>query len=472
MSHPIAGPSGNLGSSMATTRWQRVSAREPSAKEYRHPAQKDCDRVLYASAFRRLAGVTQVMDVSERQLFHNRLTHSMKVTQIGRRLAGLLEWKYSEQQDALDEAGGLNADVVEAACLAHDLGHPPFGHIGEAQLQASIKSWNEKRPEALPLDDFEGNAQTFRIVNKLSIRTSRNNDLESLDLTRATLRAILKYPWLSDSPQKDANKGKFGAYLSERSEFDFAMAGTSRPDRTLEADVMDWADDVTYAVHDFEDFVRAGMIPLPVLRSDLEAEKKLQGALIARISRRLARFEDDQVNEAFHILRKTYFPGPYDGMANSRGELHDMAGALFTEYVDTAEVRNGHLYIRPDREAQVNVLKQLTWCYVIDRPGLATRQRGQMRVIDELFTCLMIWVAEARQSPREKLRLPLHLRSLWELAKDDAGMQAWARDDQTLIEARSVVDYIASLTEQQALDLHARLMGYSATSALEGWLTG
>src|SRR5262249_18124365 len=152
----------------------------------------------------------------------------------------------------VDEVGGIDPSVVEAACLAHDLGHPPFGHTAEEALDELAKNFG----------GFEGNAQSFRIVTKLAFKSLK---YPGLDLTRATLAAILKYPWLKG--QNKQKPDKWGAYASEREDFKFARElGHLAPFQlTVEAALMDWADDVTYSVHDVEDFYRAGRIPMHLL---------------------------------------------------------------------------------------------------------------------------------------------------------------------------------------------------------------
>ena len=127
------------------------------ADDYRNPAQRDRDRVLYSGAFRRLGGVTQVVATSETLLVHNRLTHTLKVAQVARRLAEKIVSGTPEAD--LAAAGGVDPDVVETGALAHDLGHPPFGHIAEDELQKILD-------ERHLVDGFEGNAQSFRIVTK------------------------------------------------------------------------------------------------------------------------------------------------------------------------------------------------------------------------------------------------------------------------------------------------------------------
>ena len=156
--------------------------------DQRKPTQRDRDRVLYASAFSRLGGVTQVISSEEGHPFHNRLTHSLKVAQIARRIAERLK----EKQKTPSCISGVDPDACEAAALAHDLGHPPFGHIAEHCLDQLL---TKKNTDGDPLDSngFEGNAQSFRIVARLA---QRRRKFDGLNLTRSTLDAILKYPWL------------------------------------------------------------------------------------------------------------------------------------------------------------------------------------------------------------------------------------------------------------------------------------
>ena len=235
--------------------------------DQRTESQRDRDRVLYASAFRRLGGVSQVASASERLVFHNRLTHTLEVAQIARRLA---ENVLRDQPDEAEALGGVDPDVVEAAALAHDLGHPPFGHVAEKRLDKLVR-------ESSNSDGFEGNPQSFRIVTKLSLR---NQDFHGLNLTRATLNAILKYPWLrgtDGAPRED----KWGAYSSESSEFQWARELGPKDTKSLEAELMDWADDIAYSVHDLDDFYRAGLIPLDRILTDSdEQDSFLEKALV------------------------------------------------------------------------------------------------------------------------------------------------------------------------------------------------
>jgi len=185
-------------------------------------------------------------------VFHTRQQHTIKVAQVGRRLAQ----KLSREQTSQAKFRGLDPEVVEAACMAHDLGHPPFGHVGEETLHELVKKHDT--------DGFEGNAQSFRILTKLAVRYPP--PIPGMDLTRATLAACLKYPWLKGNTGK--KKKKWSAYRSEKGAFDFAREFHPHEQKTLEAELMDWADDVAYSVHDLEDFHRCNALPWQRVFSD------------------------------------------------------------------------------------------------------------------------------------------------------------------------------------------------------------
>jgi len=232
--------------------------------DYRTPAQVDRDRIQYSSAFARLAEVTQVVSADRGYVFHNRLTHSLKVAQLARRISEKLRSTQKVEASALQAP---DPDVAEAAALAHDLGHPPFGHIAEKELDRLA------RKEGLQ-DGFEGNAQSFRIVSKLAVGDAVTADsdkipiIRGLNLTRATLSGILKYPWPhGENPDKN---NKWGVYDTERNLFTWVRDGHSLHPfaKSAEAAIMDWSDDITYAVHDLIDFYCAGQIPLDRLADD------------------------------------------------------------------------------------------------------------------------------------------------------------------------------------------------------------
>lgn len=347
-------------------------------QDQRPPFARDRDRVLYSSALRRLAGVAQVVRVGESDVFHTRLTHSLKVAQIGRRLAE----RRQEVQGGLCAQLGVSPEVVEAACLAHDLGHPPFGHVGEEALNRLVL-------KAEDADGFEGNAQAFRIVTKLPVRFE---ECPGLDLTRATLAAILKYPWMRLEGDADKSK-KWGAYSTEGEDFDFARDGLDGEARSAEAELMDWADDIAYSVHDLEDFHRCRVIPWHrVFEED-------RGALLAGAEERwkdppadgTARLE--AALESLRDLMTTFVPKmirePYDGSRSQRREIRFLTSKLIGRYIDAITLKHPDsigapcVEIRRDPHAEVQVLKQITRHYAIQNPALAAQQRGHRRVVKE-----------------------------------------------------------------------------------------
>jgi dGTPase len=159
--------------------------------------------------------------------------------QVGRRLAEKLLREQPEEANEL----GLDPEVVEAACLAHDLGHPPYGHIGERLLDQHVRAAGDN-------EGFEGNAQSFRVITNLAVRFTQ---CAGLDLTRATLAACIKYPWMAASDRAVDTK-KWNAYSTEQDDYEFAREFWQGDEKTVEAELMDWADDIAYSVHDFRGF--------------------------------------------------------------------------------------------------------------------------------------------------------------------------------------------------------------------------
>jgi dGTPase len=422
-------------------------AREKKADptDSRTPAQKDRDRLLYTSSLRRLAQVTQVVSADVSHVFHNRLTHSFQVAQVGRRLAERLLALHS---DLLSQSDGLDPDVVEAACYAHDLGHPPFGHIAEEEL-------NELAGQ--DIDGFEGNAQSFRIITKLAQHSPLHR---GLDLTRATLAAVLKYPW-----RRGANPGKenkWGAYGGEQKDFEFAMELRGRAnERTLEAQLMDWADDITYSVHDLDDFYRAHKIPLHLLAERKYARERelfLEAALKRHPERSGFWADPKSLQESFNEVMVGLFPlsDQYGGTWKERAALREFSSQLIGRYIGgtTLKEKGGtcELHIDDHFQLEVVMLKELTWTYVIEAPSLVSQQFGQRRAIRKLFEIYSV------ASRREKHRslFPAYYRE----AIDDAG----GDEKQT---RRTVIDLIAGMTEAQALAMHNRLIGVSVGSGLD-----
>lgn len=422
-----------------------ASAMTKDSNDSRSPAQKDRDRLLYTSSLRRLAQVTQVVAADVSHVFHNRLTHSFQVAQVGRRLAERLLTLHGELVPMSD---GLDPDVVEAACYAHDLGHPPFGHIAEEELN------DLAGPD---IDGFEGNAQSFRIISRLAQHSPLHR---GLDLTRATLAAVLKYPWRrGENPER---LSKWGAYRSEDKDFDFAieLRGDTK-ERTLEAQLMDWADDITYSVHDLDDFYRAHKIPLHLLaerKYEHEREIFLE-AVLRRHAERTGFWADPKaLRESFNEVMIGLFPlsEQYGGTWKERAALREFSSQLIGRYIGGTTLKNkggfcelqidGHLLL------EVAVLKELTWVYVIEAPSLVGQQFGQRQAIRKLFEIYL----EAGRHEKHRSLFPAYYREAIEEAANDGKRLK-----------RTVTDLIAGMTESQALAMHNRLVGVSVGSGLD-----
>ena len=405
----------------------------PSTRsDSRTPFQRDRDRVLYSPEFRRLSGVTQVVSASEGDFFHNRLTHSLKVAQVGRRLAELLLKKFPTER--FEYWGGLDPDVVETAGLAHDLGHPPFGHDGEEVIGELV--------EELP-GGFEGNAQSFRIVTRLAAHADNDPDQSvdsGLNLTRATLNAILKYPWTRNS------RKKWGIYDSDTARFEWVSYEQCRGRRVIEAELMDWADDVTYAVHDLEDFYRAGLIPLHLLLHTAEGDRFLEAAV--RRNAGLKENEDILENALRSALENVvlFLDGPYVGGRRQRMTINAALSALITRFIagDTIQVceppGQQSISIDADIRLQVDLLKEVTYYYVIDHPRIASIRAGQREMLRKLFVIYM----EVLAGGGKEALLPQATRD-----RRNSGDRL----------PRLAADLLAGMTERQVIQNYQRLTG-------------
>ena len=358
--------------------------RPPSAWEtdYRTAGERDRDRILYCSAFRRLAYVTQVTAPEAGHAFHNRLSHSLKVAQVGRRNAERLR-VIAKAGDITGKARAtvlsLDPSAVEASCLAHDLGHPPFGHIAEAVL-------NEKAVEYIKDEGvFEGNAQSFRIVTRLAQRAGGSG----LNLTRQTLDGILKYPWRwwrQDPLPPSTRERKWGYYKDDEEAYNFARLYSSghesekaRPERSLEALIMEWADDLTYAVHDIDDFFRAGLIPLHRLSAEDDDEfKRLSELLEDAKAADLKAWPPYEVGElaktVASVAGSSYGPsGEYRHSPDHRRFMRRFGSDLITRYMgafrveDDADSGKVRIVVDPNIVREVEALKMLVRVYVIQK---------------------------------------------------------------------------------------------------------
>ncbi|MBX3068833.1 MAG: deoxyguanosinetriphosphate triphosphohydrolase, partial [Cryobacterium sp.] len=288
---------------------ERFAAEAHSSK--RSDFSRDRARILHSSALRRLSAKTQVLSPTAGvDNARNRLTHSLEVAQVGRELASSL---------------GLDPDVVDAACLAHDLGHPPFGHNGERALN----DW------CSDIGGFEGNAQTFRLLTRLESKVFDSNGRSvGLNLTRASLSASCKYPWPASSAIGDpSGRAKFGVYSEDLEIFNWMQSGSSRSSACIEAQVMDLSDDIAYSVHDFEDAIQSGYIDVPALGARVD-HQDLVDSMFEWIGGEHSR---DELIQAFDRLDSLeYWIDGYDGTRQANSRLKNLTSQLIGRFVGAA----------------------------------------------------------------------------------------------------------------------------------------
>lgn len=376
----------------------------------------DRGRLRASQALWRLRGITQVMAPSAPGHFHNRWTHTLAVARIGRSLATSL----LSRDEALraDGVSLLDPDVLEAACLAHDLGHPPFGHDAEDEL-------NRLLTDAGVSDGFEANAQTFRIVTRLA-----TGEAGGLNLTRATLNAILKYPWQrADAPP---HSQKWGVYDSEADILRWVRRDTSATQAlTPEAALMDLADFIAYAVDDFADFACAGLIPLASLIEDATERNRFLDLVIER--RAIPPADHGDLERALDTVLARY---PAVGRAAMEAACDSgIAGFIAAVSLQPDADAPGMVQIERQRELEIFVLEGLTWHYVIDSDLLLPQRREQRQIIRTLFADL----ATAAIDERNWARFPAAFQPPLRKSESDNGR------------LRIVADVIASMTEEEAM---------------------
>jgi dGTPase len=461
------------------------------------PFRVDRDRIAGSPFFARLGGVTQVISPGGTGLLvHNRLTHSLKVAQVARAIAERIDL---HSRDMLDKLGGCDPDVVEAAALAHDLGHPPFGHLGERVLDQLARQRLRLR------DGFEGNAQSYRIVTSTEIRGEATI---GLNLTAAVRAAILKYPWSrrtypqphprymdppprgAAAPPEEPDDGslKFGAYTTEVDDLIAArqpFAGRIADwQQTVEASVMDTADDIAYAIHDLEDVHRVGVLQQGSVAAELMAWQRSSmrsladdelngrgaGRAIESLRRQLHRkdswmADDDAFAAAVELVRAELVDGllaaPFDGSLDAEAQVAAFSATWTRRLVESIEVveqpavRSGHVALAPAQWHEVQVLKFVQNRFVLNRPDLALHQRGQARLLASLVEALIAWLTD----PDEEERLPRRIRDLVELA--DAELPDGTPDRLSRARGRAVIDFVAALTDNQAVGLMEALSGHT-----------
>jgi dGTPase len=386
----------------------------------RSPFARDRARVLHSGSFRRLAGKTQVVAPDEDAVPRTRLTHSLEVAQIAREIGEQL---------------GCDADLVDLAGLAHDIGHPPFGHNGESALDAV----------GAAAGGFEANAQNLRLLSRLEPKIITDDGRPAgLNLTRASLDAVIKYPW-----RRPDGGGKFGVYADDAAVFEWVRAPGPAGHRTcLEAQVMDWADDVAYSVHDVEDGVSAGRIDLNRLADPAErnAVAAAAQAFSVESASDLSAVLEDLLSLPVIAAGIGYPPGPVADAAVKR-LTSELTGRLATGAIAAtrAAAGPGHLtrytadlQVPRVLRAEVAVLKAIARRYVMADPARIEIQHREQELLTELVAGMADRGAAA-------------LDPMFAGSYNDAGGDAER--------LRVVLDQVSLLTDAQAVARHRRLTG-------------
>lgn len=367
--------------------------------EERSAFEVDRSRIIHSAAFRRLQGKTQVFVSGSGDFFRTRLTHSLEVAQIGKGLALRL---------------GADSDLVEACSLAHDLGHPPFGHTGEAVLNECMKEYG----------GFEGNAQNVRVLTRLS---TKSVDYDGLNLTRSTLDGTFKYKQAFATGSKKFYYDEDGPLMA------WATDGGVPGEKSFECQIMDWADEIAYSVHDLEDGMKAGMISSARLKANRRVQENLGEEQTCWVLEKLALVENQPGERARKAARKSLTSQLiHDFIMAAKRELRTTAPATSTDRYRYT------LVIDPVQQNRARALKNIMFRLMVEDARVATLENKAERIIKGLFEVF------SGLEPRTAFLFPEDFRDIWEAAHD-------------LGKLRIACDYIAGMTDDYAERVYARL---------------
>ena len=389
---------------------------EPAKRAGRTEFMRDRARVIHSAALRRLAAKTQVAVPWENDFQRTRLSHSLECAQIGRELG---------------ESLGADPDLQDTACLAHDLGHPPFGHNGEEALADVAKDFG----------GFEGNAQSFRLLVRLEAKTvDANGKSIGLNLTRASLDGATKYPW-----PRSQNPRKFGVYDDDVEVFNWMRMGAPVDKKCIEAQIMDWSDDCAYSVHDLEDAIFVKQVSVANFANDYD-----QIFQVMRNDYGSDATEQEAIDAHLRLSSLSAWPHYFDGTHRSLARLKDSTSQLIGRFVLAAELETRKVYgqgplsryganleIPREQVVEVDFLKAIAGYYLINAAHSQDRYAKQQVIIRELVEMLLA------SAPREF---------------DSIFIKAWNEASDESAKMRVVIDQVAALTDPGAYVLHARLL--------------
>ena len=390
---------------------------EPSKRAGRTEFGRDRARIIHSWALRRLAAKTQVLVPWEEDFPRTRLSHSLECAQVGRELGSAL---------------GADPDLMEGACLAHDIGHSPFGHNGEDALNEIAQSCG----------GFEGNAQSFRLLTRIEAKTVNSQGKSvGLNLTRASLDAATKYPW-----SRETNARKFGVYDDDLEIFNWVREGAPVGVQSMEAQIMDWSDDVAYSVHDFEDALVMNHFEIQNL------ERDLPGIYLGDKDGHLRDMSEEDAEVALRNLQAlSAWPKSYDGSHRGLAQLKDLTSELIGRFALASEQAtrdkygdgdltrySAHLVVPTEQRNEVALLKSIGAFYVIETLDARPKYESQQALLKELV--------EMVYSAGESAINSFFIGDWRDAASDSARL-------------RVVIDQVASLTDPGAYALHKELGG-------------
>lgn len=420
--------------------------------DHRTPYQRDKARILHSAAFRRLQAKTQVLGVGMSDFYRTRLTHSLEASQIGQGIAAQLRSKYAELTEHLK----LNDTLIEALCLAHDIGHPPYGHGGEVALHYMMRNYG----------GFEGNGQTFRIVTKLEPYTAEHG----MNLSRRTLLGLIKYPnyipILNQPPteygaisHRDVKASLWhppkGLYECDKPSFDWLLEGFSKHDsqrfmefnsngnshhktlyKSFDCSIMELADDIAYGIHDLEDAIVMGIVN--------------QSQFYQEVAEPLLKLDIEWMNQNIVSLSEKLF-------SQHHHERKDAIGALVNCFITNIEIieiapkfeqellKYNSVFPAPFHKA-LSLFKAYVYSRVIRKPEIQMLEYKGQQIVMELF--------QAFASDPQRL-LPDNTRQRWSEANEAGNGH------------RVIADYISGMTDGFASKLYGSLFLPSSGSANE-----